>query len=276
VATLSPPVTVPARPASPSARRLYASLAARFAGVLVVLLAGMGEAARAADPKPETSFRILWGDGFDDEYYELNTSDGRMTSLVGRHWRPWSRGDHYIWLGVYEGHFVEVADGTTPRGRLEYYAAWWPRLSLSKAAKKSLAWGPIADVYASAELATGLGFDSASIGVSVDLRVPGCTYVGAAVYRRDDSLGTPAAQGTIWWVCPLKAGRTTVTTEGYLYAAGTDDVGLDFYGIAQVVADIGVFMGQPARRFHAGVEWYYHDTREQSISAPQAILRWDW
>jgi hypothetical protein len=226
--------------------------------------------------EPESSLRVLWGDGFDDTYYELNTSDGQMWSLVGRHWRPWSRGDHYFWGALYNGRFVEVEDGTTPRGHFESYVAWWPRLSLAKTTKTSMAWGPIADVFVSAELSTGLGYDATAVGLSVDFRAPLCTYLGVAVYRWNESVSTPAAQGTLWWVCPLPAGRTTVTTEGYLYAAGTDDVGTDVYALAQIVADLGVYMGQPPRRFHAGIEWYYHDHRDRSVSVPQIILKWDW
>lgn len=231
---------------------------------------------RAAEAEPESSLRLLYGNGFDDTYYELNTADEQIVSLVGRHWRSWDYGDSYVWLGVYVGSFVEVDDPSDRRGRVESYAAWWPRLSLSRATKKDLSWGPIADVYVAAELATGLGFDSASIGLSLDFRAPGFTYLGMAVYRRDDSLTSPVAQATFWWVRPFRAGPTTITTEGYIYAAGSEDVGTDFFSLVQVVTDIGVFMGQPANRFHAGIEWYYHDHRDQTVSLPQAILKWDW
>jgi hypothetical protein len=231
---------------------------------------------RAAAAEPESSLRLLYGNGFDDTFYELNTVDEGMWSVVGRHWRPWDYGDSYVWLAAYAGSFAEFDDPSGRRGRVETYIAWWPRLSLSRATKKDLSWGPIADVYVAAELATGLGSDSTSIGVSLDFSAPGFTYLGMAVYRRDDSVTNPVAQATFWWVRPLRTGRTTVTTEGYLYAAGSDDVGTDFFSIVQVVADIGVFMGQPPNRFHVGVEWYYHDHRDQSVSVPQLILKWDW
>jgi len=249
---------------------------ATAAAGLTVMAVAAGSLVEAAEGKPETSLRVLYGDGFDDDYYDLHTANEGMTSLVGRHWRPWSHGDHYLWLGLYAGNFVDTTTGSTQDGNLRGYAAWWPRLSLSKTSKKDMSWGPIADVYAVAELATGLGFDSASFGFGLDFSAPGFTYLGMAVYRRNDNWSTPSAQATFWWVRPFEAGRTTITTEGYLYAAGTDDVGTDFYSLVQVVADIGVFMGRPANRFHAGIEWYYHDHRDQSVSVPQLILKWDW
>lgn len=242
-------------------------------GAGLFLAAVLGPASAAA----YTDLQILSGGGFSDTLNGNATADGMMNTLTLEHAGPWDYGDHFFFLDMVNGKFVD-ASGYPTGVRHRVYGEWFPRASFSKMTGKELAWGPIKDVY----LAGGLNMGSENFfadlsGVSFDLAVPGEAVLAISFFSRDDNINRRTYQISPSWSVPFKAGPLALSFDGFMHVSGLDSDGPDVIAQPQLLLELSsVIPRLPKGVLMAGIEWYHHANRRKATDAPQALLKWTW
>ncbi len=179
--------------------------------------------------------------------YELGPQE--RTIITIEHGNRWRYGDFYAF-----------ADITVPDdGDVKAYAEISPRLSFEKVTGNEINAGPISDIFIAANYEKGdHNIRRYLLGMGVNLKAPGFTYLKANAYWRQDPLRPGKTyQTTIIWKRVFDLGPTTFTSEGFMdIAGGEGDFVANQLFVPRFLIDIGAFFNAPGKVF-GGAEWQY-------------------
>lgn len=242
---------------------------------IIALLLALAAPARAEDFS-SNSLLLQYSGNLRDPYYGYNATDGAVTVMTFEHYGVWAFGDSFLFLDMISGQLADF-NGNDAGTRSRLYAEWQPRLSMSKITGTTLKTGVISDVFIAGQLnRDGEGFIAEMIGASVDITVPGFTFVSLSAYHRKDNFNSSTHQVSVAWGLPFSAGNTSGIFEGYADFAGTDNNGEDINTQPRLLFDIAPVAGIKPGSAMIGLEWYYHknDWFEQNV--PQWTVKWVW
>jgi nucleoside-specific outer membrane channel protein Tsx len=251
--------------------------------------------AACAEGFSTSNVQLLQGWSFHDNLLGYDTRSGAMTTVTLEHFAAWEYGDHFVFLDLYRGQFV---NGTTLTGSTtDLYAEWHPRLFLSRLLGLS-ALGPLRNWGLAAEVNQARDFQAYLVGLGVDLALPGFALAGVNLYYRYqnvtvryvDSAGTAAAanlydhtwQLSPFWAVPFQVGPAGFLLAGFVDVSANRNRRLDVMAQPQLLLDLALLLGLPPGRLHAGVEWYLHSFQNPDparngtikvVSLPQAMIR---
>ena len=220
-----------------------------------------------------TNLQLLYGSNFHDNYFGNNTADGTMTTLTLEHFGTWAYGDHFFFIDLKSGEFLDfVGNPTANRSRI--YSEWAPRISLSALTGSDLGFSIVKDLYIAAQInRDGEGFRADMGGIGIDLIIPGFNLFSVNGYLRKDNLNKMTWQTTTVWMLPL---GPYLSFEGFVDINGSDSNGTEIHTQPQLLLNIGKATNLEMDNLLIGVEWYYHHHRHIDSSALQMMLKWVW
>jgi len=220
-----------------------------------------------------TNLQLLYGSNFHDNYYGNNTADGKMTTLTLEHFGIWSYGDHYFFIDLKSGDFLDFA-GNPTANRSRIYSEWAPRISLSALNGNNLGIGILKDVFIAAQInRDGEGFRADMGGIGIDLTIPGFNLLSINGYLRKDNLNKMTWQSTTVWMVPL---GPWLSFEGFIDLYGTDSNGMEIHSQPQLLFNPGKAADLGFDNLLIGLEWYYHRNRYLNSSVLQGMIKWVW
>lgn len=254
-------------------------LSGLMVGALIVLVLAWNVFSWAAEESVAyTNVQWLYGGGFDDRLNGNETADRSMNTVTFEHGGAWRYGDHFFFLDVTHGGFVDPAGVMTGMSH-RLYGEWFPRLSLFRLiAGQGLSWGPIKDLYLAGGLNMGGdGFYAELAGISVDFDVPDGAVLGVSVFLRDDTLNAPTYQISPVWSVPFNIGAVALSFDGFAHISGLDSGGPDLITEPQLLVDLAALLPHlPKGQLRFGIEWYYHRNAHHATQALQTLFKWVW
>jgi len=220
-----------------------------------------------------TNVQLLYGSNFHDNYYGNNTADGKMTTLTLEHFGLWKYGDHFFFIDLKSGDFLDFA-GNPTANRSRIYSEWAPRLSLSALGGNNLGFSIFKDFFIAGQInRDGEGFKADMGGIGVDLNILGFNLFSINAYLRKDNLNKRTWQTTTVWMLPL---GPWLSCEGFIDIHGSDNNGTELHTQPQLLLNIGKAAELGFDNLLLGVEWYYHRNRNLDSSALQMMMKWVW
>lgn len=132
----------------------------------------------------------------EDVLYGTGTSNNKAVVGQFEHFSTWGYGDNYFDFEAYHGKNIGDIPALSSHGvnagsfgsstSQTYLAIYNGRLSAGRLSGRSLAWGPVKDLYAAARLegSNYANYRAAMLGLSVDLDVPGASFFETDLYIR--------------------------------------------------------------------------------------------
>jgi nucleoside-specific outer membrane channel protein Tsx len=203
----------------------------KLLSALAFLAAGFAVPALAAETYEFTDAVIEYTDNAKyDPIYGTGTDDQKLTTLRLEHFGVNGVGDNYINAEVYFGKnvgnipsFAAGAGSFGDNNQSNQFLVYNPRLSASKITGSDWSAGFIKDFYLAGrlEVESYANFRSPSIGLSVDLKVPGASFFEQDLYfRRSFYTGNTTTGGTLYsrtvFVFPVTAGPINAKIYGLL------------------------------------------------------------
>ena len=188
-----------------------------------------------------TNIQLLRGWNF-----ELGEPSRSTVSL--QHSNKWRYGDTYAFIDIDESG--------------DAYAEIHPRLSLGKITGKSLAVGPIADIFVASTFEFAPGANRRLFGFGFDWKIPGFSYLKTNFYTRNNpSLAGSAEQVTVSWGLPVPLGKHRLFFDGFADITGVEGTRVANEQVqAGALIDIGHYWGQP-NKFFIGTEYIYWNNK---------------
>lgn len=245
----------------------------RNALIFFVVISCISPSTPQAESFSTTNIQLLYGSNFHDNYYGNNTSDGKMTTLTLEHFGIWNFGDHFFFIDMKSGNFLDFAGNpTTSRSRI--YSEWAPRLSLSAITGNDLGFLIFKDFFLAGQInRDGEGFKADMAGIGVDLTIPGFHLLSVHGYLRKDNLNKRTWQTTTVWMIPL---GPWLSCEGFIDVHGSDNNSTEIHTQPQLLINMGKAGKLGFDTLMLGIEWYYHHNRHLDSSVLQAMVKWTW
>ncbi|WP_298213923.1 outer membrane protein OmpK [Acidovorax sp.] len=206
------------------------------------------------------------------------SSDQRLHAVRLEHYGTFKYGDNYFFIDEYHGNKVGGSGAGSFGGdtKDQQFLVWTPRLSLSRLTGSKWSIGPVQDVYLATrgEFASYGSFRSLGIGLAIDWKAPGFSYLSTRLYRRDNNYNRPQAFfHTVWSSSFALVGPRKAHADGYLWTTRTDTHGRQWYAESDFTVDV-----DQSATFQAGLRVTYSQYKNggnnYSRTTPQLLGKW--
>lgn len=183
------------------------------------------------------------GSAKQDIFNGTGTDNEKLNVFRAEHYGTWAYGDNYMVLDIFNGQRVggPTSGSFGADTKNQTFFVYQPRISLSKLSGKTMSAGFVKDVYLTyrREQASYGDFHSDSLGVSVDLAVPGTVFFEQDFMARQTSVdnGTKWLSRTVW-LAPFNVGGVGMHLDGLVLIKSTDNFGTNFFSQIDLLADV--------------------------------------
>lgn len=256
------------------ARAMPARPRVTMAGVLVALgTFALAPRAEAQHAPATVQAQALYGAGFDDAVYGLDTRDGHLRTLLLDADAPWDHGQNLFFLRTFTGPFVDE-NGVTTGQRVLMYAEATTRVSFLSPARRLESSHLLRDVFLAGGINRGsTGFRANLFGAGVKLS-PGPLFLISSLYYRNAPGGRAGIKERTSWALPIATGPLAWSFDGSIDLVTRTSTGTDVSAMPALTLDVGRLAGMPHGTLALGTEWFFHRTRGARLAAPQGTVRW--
>jgi hypothetical protein len=250
--------------------------------VAAFLVAAMGASHRAgAEGFSTTNAQVLYGWGFRDRKFGMDTTTGRMATIRLNHYSTWLYGDNYFFVDMYRGDFVA---GQPPLSHM--YAQWGPRFFVNKLLGVE---GNVLGIFRDFGLAaqvnqSGNAFYAYLAGVGGNFALPPRYRLALNLFYRRDRFDGNEWQVSPFWFIPFRIAAVQLVATGFIDIFGSKDLAgsqsFDFVAQPELRIDVLALFGRQADTLFIGAEWFVHRFPSgpygpgRVVSAPELLVQW--